>query len=224
MQQVDAGLGALAAVEDDLDLGPVGLAGGDLLGLGAADVVVEAGLAAQRVGLDPGAETIFGVRLELDVGEEARVSLATGDGAHGVLAGTDVLRVDDDAPVGVLVARALAVVAALPTERGLLVVSDFFEAGIGQQVRAFDVGRGLVLLGEQAGSLVEPFVGLHRRISGELTHERLDLRGSREIGELHEGGQSGGRGLVGHDARAEEELLGGGVGAEGADRIATQLG
>ena len=81
-----------------------------------------------------------------------------------------------------------------------------------------------MLLGEQAGSLVEPFVGLHRGIGGELTHERLDFRGSREISELHEGGQSGGRGLVGHDSRSVEELLGGGIGAEGADGVATELG
>ena len=127
VQQVDAGLGALAAVEDDLDLGPVRFASGHLLGLRAAEMVVEAGLTPHRMGLDPGAEAIFGVRLEFDVGKEARVGVGAGDGTHGVLARTHVLRVDDDTPLRVLVAGTRTVIATLPADRCLLIVGDVFE-------------------------------------------------------------------------------------------------
>ena len=113
-------------------------------------MIVEAGLAAHGVGLDPGAEAIFGIRLEFDVGEEARVGVGARDGAHGVLAGTDVLRVDDDTPLRVLVTSTRTVVATLPADRGLLVVRNLFESRIRQQVRALDVGRRLVLLGKEA--------------------------------------------------------------------------
>ena len=77
-----------------------------------------------------------------------------------------------------------------------------------------------MLLGEEAGGLIEPFVGLHRNVGGELADQRLNLGRSREVGQFHEGGQARGGILVGHDASTEEEFLGGLTRAERADGIA----
>ena len=93
-------------------------------------MIVEASLTAQRMGLNPRAETVLGVRLQCDIREVARIGIGAGNGTHGMLAGTHVLRIDDDTPLRILVAWARTVIAALPADRRLLVVGDFFETGI----------------------------------------------------------------------------------------------
>ena len=224
VEEVDAGLRAVLAVEDDLDFGPVLVAADFGRGLGAADVVVEAGLAAEGVGLDPGAELVFRVRLQRHVGEETGVGIIAGDDAEGLLAAVDHLLIGDDAPFGPGIAGLRAVVALLPTGRCFSPCHHFFKAAVRQQIRAFLVVQRLVFLAQHLGGFGQPFVILHHRINGELFHQRLDLWRGGEVRELHESGEACMQIGIADDAGAEEQGLRFGIAAEGANGIAAQFG
>ena len=222
VEEVDAGFLAVLAVEDDFHFGPVLVAADFRRGFGAADVVVEAGFATEGMGFDPGAQAVFGVRFERHIGEVAGVRVVARDAAHGAFAAVDHLRIGDKAPLRAVVAfllRFAAVVAAGPGG-----ADGGFKAGIGEQIGAFLVVQGLVLLAEHLRGLGEPFVAFDDGISGELFDERLDLRRGGKVGELHERGEARVQIGIGDDAGAEEEVLRGFVIAKGADGVAAKFG
>ena len=222
VEEVDAGLGGVAAEVDDFDGGPVGGAG-DFFGFLAVDVVVEAGLAAEVVGFDPGAEAVFGVGLEGDVGVEAGVGAGGGDAADGFGAAVEPVGEVDGGPGGAGGAFFLVVVAAFPA-LGEAVGAGHFEARIWQEVRTFLESFGAVFADEEAGGVAEPFIGLAGGFGGELLDEGLEFGGGGEFGEFGPSGEAGGEVGVVDDAGSEVAGEGGGVAAEGADGGAAEAG
>ena len=223
VEEVDAGFRAVFAVEDDFHFGPV-LVAFESVRLGAADVIIKAGFAAKGVRFDPRAEFVVGVRFQGHIGEEAGVGVVAGDDAEAVFATVDHLFVDDDAPLRSGIARSLAILTMSPAHGGFLVGGEFFKAGVRQQIGAFFVVQGLVLLAEHLGGFRQPFVVFDHGIAGELFDERFDLLGRGEVRELHEGREAGVQIGIGEDTGAEEEILRGFVTAESTDGVAAEFG
>ena len=223
VEDVDGGGGEGAAVEFEFDLGPIGVAAADDLGFETGAVEVEADAAGEGVGFDPTGEAVLGVGLERDVGVEAGVGVAAGADAEGLLAAVDFLGGGDEGPCGGGVAFAGAIVAAGPA-RGETVGAGDFEAGVGEEIRAFAIERGAVDLAEEAGGLAEPLVTLVGGIADEGGDDGLDLRGRGELGELGEGGEAREGVGIADDSGGEVEGDGGSVAPEGAGGVAADGG
>jgi hypothetical protein len=188
VEDVDARSAEGAAVELDLQFGPVGVAASNGLGLDARAVDVEADLALQGLGSDPAGEAVRRVRLESYVGVQAGVGVAASDDADRLLAAVKLSVALHDRPRGALVGLAVAVVAALPAHGQTVAAADL-EAGVREQVRAFAVDGRAVDFAEKARRLAQPLVALVRGVAHDAGHDRLDLFRLRKLGELHERGE-----------------------------------
>ena len=223
VQHVDAGRGAITAVELEFQLRPIGPAPADRLGLESRAVEIEAGFAADRVRFHPAGETISRVGFQRDVGVEAGVGVTGGRNAYALPAAVKAVRVRGDRPLRRLVGFAVAVVAPFPA-LGQAVAADDFEARVREEIRAFAIHGGAVNPAQYPGCLAEPLVGLVGGVAHDAGDDGLYRSGLGKLGELHQRGELGERVRVADHGRGKEQRHGGGVAAEGADGVAADSG
>jgi len=113
MQNIDAHCCPAAAVESCLHQRPITITG-NAVRLGAANMIIEADLAAHSVRFHPTREFVLRVGLERRIGVKACVGIAACDATHRARAAVRVAGAGHDGPFRSGVRWAIAIVAALP--------------------------------------------------------------------------------------------------------------
>ena len=122
-------------------------------------------------------------------------------------------------PTGILISRAVAVVAPFPSF-WQSIGGELLQSGIGQQIGAFLEKLDLMNLGQDAGGLIQPFVGAMHRIARQGGDQGLDFFGGGELCQFNQSGEPGDQIGVGHHAGAEKQTDRIGIGTESPHCVA----